>query len=243
MPKIYLTDLMFIQKCFVADPVPRKMSLPIGFSQNENFSYGLNLSPATLPRRRHCSGPHVVGFATPPMTFPRKRSGRGSSVERGMQDIPDSSILEAELAHLVQGAAGPLLSTEPIRPVCEPMKVTKLISRTIRLNLNVATKMVDVQASPKSMKRYMKADVRDMFKERIGSPRGSPSLSSRHLRRGSDLSRSLGPLSLTPSVLGEPKDSKSDTPSIRSGRSGSGYASLTNCAWNIPPINWTGHVT
>lgn len=232
------------------------MSLPTGFSQRENMTaYELSYSPATLPRRRHCSGPHVVGFATPPMTFPRKRSShRGGSVDRSgfEQDIPDSSVLEAELNRLVQSSVPLFKSDSSMKLSTETMKVTKLISRTIRLNLNVATKTVEVQASPKSMKRCLKTDVRDAFKERMGSPsRASPTLSSRHFRRGSDLSRSLGPLSQGPlslqgplsQGLGDIKDSKSDTRSIRSGRSGSGYASVSNCAWNIPPINWTGHVT
>ena len=214
------------------------MSLPTGFSQRENMTaYELSYSPATLPRRRHCSGPHVVGFATPPMTFPRKRSShRGGSVDRSgfEQDIPDSSVLEAELNRLVQSSVPLFKSDSSMKLSTETMKVTKLISRTIRLNLNVATKTVEVQASPKSMKRCLKTDVRDAFKERMGSP----SFFEGPLSQGP---LSQGPLSLQ--GLGDIKDSKSDTRSIRSGRSGSGYASVSNCAWNIPPINWTGHVT
>ena len=156
------------------------------------------------------------------------------------QDIPDSGFLEAELNRLVSSSVPIFNSDSSMKLSTETMKVTKLISRTIRLNLNVATRNIDVQASPKSMKRCLKTDVRDMFKERMGSPRGSPTF-TRHLRRGSDLSRSLGPLS--PGLGADLKDNKSDTRSIRSGRSGSGVASVSNCAWNIPPINWTGHVT
>ena len=70
----------------------------------------------------------------------------------------------------------------------DPVKSTKLISRTIRLNLNTSTKSgrpCEFQDSPKSMKRCSRPDVRKVFKDIQQFTQLSPSCSPQGSLRGS----------------------------------------------------------
>ncbi len=168
-------------------------------------------------RRRHRSGPH--GIAEFGEDIPdNSRNNNGEE-----EDI--SNINFVQICNRNLGQAYTVSDPDPI-------KVTKLISRTIRLNLNVMAKdgsPLSVQASPKAMKRCQRTDVRDVFKERIslGSPRASPKFVPRHARRASDFSKSP--------VMNDLRDSRSHCSVDGTSK---GYASVVNYAWNIPPVKW-----